>query len=265
MRVRTIFCVLLIAVMSIACNKKNDETPNVLGGIGIHVVNHIEAYVGTPGSGEFDSAILLSYDSDLRLTDIAYLYYDDGEEILDPKISIKYGNGTATIDYLYDGETGSIECTLNSYGAITRAVYGSEADGMVEEYTYNKANELQKYTARIGDMETMTLNYEWKNGNIYRVTSDMVDETYAFTYEYTTEGNIYNIDIFHGCTFLYPYLCELITVNTGLFGKKNHGFLKTIAMGDEQMPIFDYEFKSNGELKHIATDGAYLVFNYDKE
>lgn len=36
-------------------------------------------------------------------------------------------------------------------------------------------------------------------------------------------------------------------------------------MGDEQMPIFDYEFKSNGELEYIVTDGAYMVFNYDKE
>ena len=99
MRVRTIFCVLLIAVMSIACNKKNDETPNVLGGIDKHVVHSIEAYIGTPGSGEFNSAVLLSYDSDLRLTGIAHRYYDDGEEILDPNISIKYGNGNGPLRF----------------------------------------------------------------------------------------------------------------------------------------------------------------------
>lgn len=262
MRVKTILGVALIAVMSIACGKPDvvkvdpaPQEPQML------YVKAIKAYNGMPGYSDYDSSVVFDIDSEKRIASMRSTWLEDGVEVSDPEITFTYGEGTAVINYSYDGESGSINCELNDKGAITRAVYGGEMMGFVEEFAYNDDGELESYAGRYGNMDVILLTYEWKNGNIYKVSYGDMEESYTFTHEYTAEANIYNIDIFHGCTFACPILCEFVAVNDGLFGKKNHNFLKTVYFGDQTIPVFDYKFKANGELEY-ATMGeeGYMVF-----
>ena len=263
MRVRTILGAALVTVMSVACKKpdvsKVDPHPQESETL---YVKAIKAYNGMPGYSEYDSSLAFEVDSEKRITSIRSTWTDEGVEYADPVIDIEYGEGTATISYLFDGESGNIKCELNDNGAIVKAVHDGEMMGLVEEFSYNDAGEIQRYSARLATMTMMSIDYEWKDGNIFKVSCDDSEDQFVFTHEYTDEPNIYNIDIFPGCTMAMPILCEFaLPVNDGLLGKKNHGFLKSIEIEGYVIPVFDYTFKANGELEYATMDeDGYMVF-----
>lgn len=265
MRVRKILGVVLIAVMSIACGKDVDNSkvdgPEIQEPQTLYL-KAIKAYNGMPGYSDYDSSLAFDIDSEKRITSIRSTWSEEGVEYADPVVSIEYGEGTAVISYTADGESGNIHCELNDKGAIVRATYDGDMAGMVEEFTYNDAGEIKKYVACYANFSEMTLRYEWRDGNIYKVYYEDSEDKFTFTHEYTTEPNLYNIDIFPGCTLLTPIICELaLPVNDGLLGKKNRGFLTSVGYDGYAIPIFDYIFKANGELEYATMDeDGYMVF-----
>lgn len=259
MRVRTIFGVALIAVMGVACNKNTNPEPPVIEPEEPQMlyVKSIVSSSDTHGDEYYD-ALEFTINSDMRITSMRSTYSDGYTE---PIIDIMYGDGTATISYTYDGETGNIFCELNDQGAITSTSYDGMLSDFVETFTYNNAGELQTYVVCYANYSYMTLNYEWRDGNIYKIRYEDSEDQMTFTHEYTTEPNIYNIDIFPGCTLATPIICEIaLAVNDGLLGKKNKGFLTSIIYEGEAIPIFDYTFKENGELDRASDDSGYITF-----
>ena len=265
MRVKSILGVALIAVMSIACGKDVDNSkvdgPEIQDPQTLYV-KAMNAYNGMPNYGYYDSSLSFDIDCEKRITSIRSTWSEEGVEYADPVINIEYGEGTAVISYSMDGDSGNINCELNDRGAIVRATYDGDMAGMVEEFTYNDAGEIQKYVACYANFSSMKLRYEWRDGNIYKVYYEDSEDKFTFTHEYTAEPNLYNIDIFPGCTLPTPILCELaLPVNDGLLGKKNRGFLKSVGYDAYTIPIFDYTFKANGELEYATMDeDGYMVF-----
>lgn len=264
MRVRDILGVALIAAMSVACGKPDvgnkppkvdAEEPQTL------YVKAITTHIDAPGV-VYNDALNFTIDSEKRITSMRSVYVEDGVEYADPVITIEYGEGTATINYSFEEQSGNIYCTLNEKGAILRAEYDGMMNGMVEEFTYSDSGEIMKYVACYANFIATTLTYEWRDGNIYKVNYEDSEDKFVFTHEYTAEPNIYNIDIFPGCTLATPIICELaLAVNDGLLGKKNRGFLKSVEYNGYTSPVFDYTFKANGELERAAMDGYYMTFD----
>ena len=260
MRVKSIFGALLIAAMSIACGKDGGTTsPKDESNDTLLYVKSINAYDDIPTNGDIDSQVIYELDSQKRINTMRSIA--GNETIYD--VDIKYSGSTATVTFVLDGESGTVNCELNDKGAITSATYDiDEMAGFVETFTYNDANEIQLYKAMFMGMELMSLEYEWRDGNIYKVTYREDDYTEVFTHTYTAEANIYNIDPFHGFTWITPNICELLAVNDGLFGKRNHNFVKSVTMNGESMYEIIYSFKANGEVEYANMDGdGYMTFD----
>lgn len=260
MRVKSMFGALLIAAMSIACGKDGGTTtPKDEGNDKLLYVKNINAYDGIPTNGDIYSQVIFGIDSQKRINSMRSVA--GNETIFD--VDIEYSGSTATVTFTLDGESGTVNCELNDKGAITSATYDiDEMAGFVESFTYNDANEMQSYKATFMGMELMSLEYEWRDGNIYKVTYREDDYTGVVTHTYTAEVNIYNIDPFHGFTWIAPYISELLAVNDGLFGKRNNNFVKSVTMNGESMYEIGYSFKSNGELEYANIDGdGYMTFD----
>lgn len=260
MRVKSMFGALLIAAMSIACGKDGGTTtPKDEGNDTLLYVKNINAYDGIPTNGDINSQVIFGIDSQKRINSMRSVA--GNETIFD--VDIEYSGSTATVTFALDGESGTVNCELNDKGAITSATYDvDEMAGFVESFTYNDANEMQSYKATYMGMELMSLEYEWRDGNIYKVTYCQDDYTEVVTHTYTADVNIYNIDPFHGFTWNAPYISELLAVNDGLFGKRNRNFVKSVTMNGESMYEIGYSFKTNGELEYANIDGdGYMTFD----
>lgn len=261
----------LIAVVGVACTEKSGDGPTkpAPGVDGKHYVEAIETYMGDTTTEEAEKpflheAILFDLDSKNRITNTRCKEYNDANEVVDEYANIKFeysdDSSSLTIKTVVEDYDVVVECDLNDRGAITTARWTSPVDliGMVETFEYNDSGELVNYKLGYGARVGMSLDYVWENGNIVRITSEGVDDTFT----YTAEPNPYNVDLFYAYAWNAPLLTKFIVIHDGILGNTNRSMLtglKTTYDGEEIAEEIDHEFK-DGLVEYTRYDDALLRY-----
>lgn len=232
---KKIFLATLVALLGIGCVKTNDDTPAPQPEeSGKRYVKAIEFCKLTPETNELTSYqefIEFDYDAKNRIVEIRGVEYD-GAKVADlyTKINFNYNddNNILNIRANFDGETINVDCELNERGAVETATYNmKDMTDITENFVYNDRGELTTYSMVYSGVILISLEYEWKDGNIVRISTPYEDEEYNSYAEftYTTEENPYNIDLFYSYHSVMPLLCEYILIHDGLLGNTNRSLL----------------------------------------
>lgn len=267
MKLRTVLGIVLIAVMSVACVKKGNNTQKPQPAEGKHYVKSIELY--DENFEPYNESIEFRLDSKKRIISIEGIERTEGvTEFVYSSADFTYGNNNdLTIECDFDGEQITINCELNDRGAIAHAVYeGSAAEmaGVEENFTYNNDGELVIYDMVYMNYVLYSMEYEWKDGNIARI-----EVTSGGEYEgeivcnYTDEPNPYNIDMFYSYSWTMPFLCEIILFNDGLLGNTNRSLLANTTdttISDDCKTVLTHKFNSNGLLDYTIYEDTILKF-----
>ena len=257
----------LIALLGIGCVKPNDDTPTPQPEeSGKRYVKAIEFCGLNPETNEltsYEEFIEFDYDSKNRIVEIRGVEYD-GTKVADlyTKINFNYNddNNTLNIKANFDGETIDIDCELNERGAVETATYNMEdMTDITENFVYNDRGELTTYSMVYSGVILISLEYEWKDGNIVRISTPYEDEEYNSYAEftYTTEENPYNVDLFYSYHSVMPLLCECILIHDGLLGNTNRSLLasyKECYYDEVYEECISHKFNSRGLVDYSMID-----------
>lgn len=271
--IKRVMPLVLILLLGVHCTKRGDSNPTgpTPGGGTKSYVKAVDIYMGDVTTEEAEHPFLresieFKLDSKNRITNIRGVEYNDANEIVDEyaDINLDYNDGdyTLMVTTTMDGEDVAVECDLNDRGAITTARWMSPEDvvGLVEDFVYNDSGELVTYTLSLGNMVGISLDYEWKDGNIVGITSEDMSINDSFTY--IDEPNPYNIDMFYAYAWNMPMLAEVILIHDGLFGNTNRSMLKSCRIsisGEEVYEEFTHKFK-DGLVEYTKYEDAIIRY-----
>ena len=267
--IKRVLGAMLVVAMGVACTEKrgDDDVTKPSPGNGKHYVKSIDMYEGDPeaeGGLEYcGESIEFELDNKNRITRIMGKETNNGGVDIYTDIKLEYDNsGGLTVKTYIEGEETIINCELNDRGAITSATYvvDGEAEDLVENFVYNKNGELTLYSLVYAGMVAYSLEYEWMDGNIVKITSE--DLGIADSCTYTDEPNPYNIDTFYFYAWDMPLLCEFLLVHDGLLGNINRSMLKsysTSVYGEDICETIIHKFK-NGLVDYTIYDDIILKY-----
>ena len=267
--IKRVLGAMLVVAMGVACTEKrgDDNVSKPLPDNGKHYVKSIDMYEGDPeveGGLEYcGESIEFELDNKNRITRIMGKQTYNGGVDTYADTKLEYDNsGGLMVKTNIDGEEAIINCELNDRGAITSATYtiNGEAEDLVENFIYNKDGELTLYSLVYAGIVVYSLEYEWRGGNIVKITSE--DLGVADSCTYTDEPNPYNIDTFFCYAWEMPILCEFLPVHDGFLGNINRSMLKsysTNVYGDEIHETIIHKFK-NGLVDYTIYDDVVLKY-----